>query len=53
MRRENVKVSLRSNGAIDCAALAKEYGGGGHINAAGINLSPEMFNNFLTKVGLL
>ena len=27
--------SLRSTGEFDCSAIAKEYGGGGHVNAAG------------------
>lgn len=30
-----MKVSLRSNGSIDCGALAARYGGGGHVGAAG------------------
>ena len=29
------KVSLRSKGTVDVAALAQQYGGGGHKNAAG------------------
>ena len=29
------KVSLRSNGVIDCAVIAKYFGGGGHVRAAG------------------
>lgn len=32
---EDFKVSLRSNGDIDVAALAMAYGGGGHVKAAG------------------
>ncbi|WP_211745902.1 bifunctional oligoribonuclease/PAP phosphatase NrnA [Paenibacillus sp. Marseille-Q4541] len=30
-----VKVSFRSGGTVDVASLAKEFGGGGHIRAAG------------------
>lgn len=30
------KVSLRSNGDFDVAAVAREHGGGGHVKAAGI-----------------
>ena len=30
-----VKVSLRSKGTVDCAALCKAFGGGGHTRAAG------------------
>ncbi|MBI4368735.1 MAG: bifunctional oligoribonuclease/PAP phosphatase NrnA [Elusimicrobia bacterium] len=33
-----ISVSLRSRGAIDVAAIAKEFGGGGHRNAAGCEI---------------
>lgn len=33
-----VKLSLRSKGRVDCATLAKAYGGGGHVRAAGATL---------------
>ena len=33
-KEEGIKVSLRSNDFFDVAALAKKYGGGGHIHAA-------------------
>lgn len=33
-----VKVSLRSVGGVDVAALARRYGGGGHAKAAGLAL---------------
>ena len=33
-----VKMSLRSKAKVDCAALAKAYGGGGHLRAAGATL---------------
>ena len=33
-----VKMSLRSKGRVDCAALAKAYRGGGHVRAAGATL---------------
>ena len=29
------KVSLRSNGVIDCSVIAAYFGGGGHVRAAG------------------
>ncbi|MFQ5586773.1 MAG: bifunctional oligoribonuclease/PAP phosphatase NrnA [Thermodesulfobacteriota bacterium] len=32
------KVSFRSKGSIDVAAISHNFGGGGHINAAGCNL---------------
>ena len=31
-----IHISLRSNGAVDVAAMAEKYGGGGHKNAASI-----------------
>ncbi len=33
------RVSLRSKGAIDVAAVAKQFGGGGHKNAAGCTVA--------------
>ena len=38
---DDFKVSFRSNGRIDVAALAMEYGGGGHVRAAGCNTALE------------
>lgn len=34
--KNKIKVSLRSNGSCDVAKIASEFGGGGHIRAAGI-----------------
>lgn len=36
-RDEGFKVSLRSNEYVDVAAIAKAFGGGGHIRAAGFS----------------
>jgi len=36
---DEYRVSLRSKGNIDIGAIAKEYGGGGHKNAAGLTVS--------------
>ena len=33
-----MKMSLRAKTKVDCAALAKAYGGGGHVRAAGATL---------------
>ena len=33
------KVSMRSNGAVDVAKIAKTLGGGGHVRAAGFTMS--------------
>src|SRR5690606_6753751 len=35
----NVKVSLRSAGQVDVSQLAKTFGGGGHIRAAGCTVN--------------
>jgi phosphoesterase RecJ-like protein len=37
-----VKVSFRSRGAVDVAALAQRFGGGGHVKAAGASLEGAM-----------
>jgi single-stranded DNA-specific DHH superfamily exonuclease len=37
----NVKFSLRSNGDFDVSGIAKQFGGGGHKNAAGFVISRE------------
>ncbi len=34
----DIKVSFRSDGAVDVDAVAKRFGGGGHRNAAGARL---------------
>ena len=34
-----VRGSLRSIGKLDVAATAREFGGGGHVNAAGVSFS--------------
>jgi phosphoesterase RecJ-like protein len=36
---DDYRVSLRSKGAVDIGAVAKEFGGGGHKNAAGCSAS--------------
>ncbi len=35
-------VSLRSDGSVDVAAIAKRFGGGGHLNAAGFSVSASL-----------
>ena len=37
-----IKVSFRSMGAVDVAALAHQFGGGGHLRAAGASLPGTM-----------
>ena len=36
--KKGVKISFRSNGEIYVNELAKEFGGGGHMNAAGASI---------------
>jgi bifunctional oligoribonuclease and PAP phosphatase NrnA len=36
---EMYRVSLRSKGSIDVAAVAKQFGGGGHKNASGCSIA--------------
>ncbi|WP_276352455.1 DHH family phosphoesterase [Cohnella caldifontis] len=36
---KSVKVSLRSSGLVDVAAVAQHFGGGGHVRAAGCRLT--------------
>lgn len=38
----DIKVSLRSNGAVDANAIAKRFGGGGHTMASGMRLPGPM-----------
>jgi len=35
----DIKVSLRSNGTVDAHAIARHFGGGGHIMASGMRVS--------------
>jgi len=48
-----IRVSLRGKGKFDCAALAEEFGGGGHKNAAGYKSSEGSFleirNQFIAR----
>jgi phosphoesterase RecJ-like protein len=39
MDGDEYRVSMRSKGAVDIGAVAKEYGGGGHKNAAGCTVT--------------
>ncbi|WP_438350181.1 DHH family phosphoesterase [Paenibacillus sp. FA6] len=39
-----VKVSLRSSGTVDVAALAQMFGGGGHVRAAGCRIEGTLDN---------
>lgn len=47
----NYKISLRSNGAVDVAKVAQQFGGGGHTRAAGCTVNAQWRDivNQLTK----
>lgn len=47
---EKVKFSGRSVGDFDVSAIAKEFGGGGHKNAAGFSLASDHLSLFFGKV---
>jgi phosphoesterase RecJ-like protein len=36
------RISMRSKGAIDVAAIARQYGGGGHVNASGCSADGDL-----------
>ena len=40
--RKGIKVSFRSNGAVNVNALARRFGGGGHVRAAGALIEGRM-----------
>jgi oligoribonuclease NrnB/cAMP/cGMP phosphodiesterase (DHH superfamily) len=42
--KESLKISLRSQGEFDVRRIAEKFGGGGHFNAAGIELNKETFD---------
>lgn len=42
-----IHCSLRSNGDYDVSAIAKAFGGGGHLNAAGFSTDIETLKNWL------
>lgn len=47
------RVSLRSKGAVDIGAVARAYGGGGHVNAAGCSASGDVSRLHETFMRLL
>ncbi len=53
--KDGVKISVRSRGAIPSNEIAKEFGGNGHLNAAGARLhdiSLEEARNAVVKAGV-
>ena len=49
----NLRVSLRSKHGINVAAVAKEFGGGGHHNSAGCAIKPSQKKKLLGSLELL
>ena len=47
---EGFKVSFRSKGNIPVNKLAQEFGGGGHINAAGLRIFNKNLNDYLPSI---
>ena len=45
-----IKISFRSKGKIPVNELAAEFGGGGHLNAAGTRLYDSKLNDYIDKV---
>ncbi len=48
--KEGFKVSFRSKGVIPVNKLAQEFGGGGHINAAGARIHNGKLNDYVSTI---
>jgi phosphoesterase RecJ-like protein len=48
--KEGFKVSFRSKGNVSVNNLAKEYGGGGHTNAAGARFFENNINELMPEI---
>ena len=48
--KQGFKVSFRSKGAIPVNKLAQEFGGGGHINAAGARIHDGKLNDYVSTI---
>jgi phosphoesterase RecJ-like protein len=51
--QESVKVSLRSAGRVNVAAVAQHFGGGGHVRAAGCRLTDPLSEVISQVVGVV
>ena len=47
MKKDRVKCSIRSTDDYDCSGIAKYFGGGGHPQASGFNLTFEQFQKYI------
>ncbi len=55
MQPQLFKVSLRSKGKVDVSEIAKYFGGGGHVRAAGVTMkgsSHDVINNITGRIAL-
>lgn len=50
METNRVKCSIRSTDDYDCSGIAKYFGGGGHPQASGFNLTFEQFTKYILKM---
>lgn len=50
METNRVKCSIRSTDDFDCSGIAKHFGGGGHPQASGFNLTFEQFQKYILKM---
>jgi phosphoesterase, DHHA1 len=50
METNRVKCSIRSTDDYDCSGIAKYFGGGGHPQASGFNLTFEQFQKYILKM---
>lgn len=50
MEKNRVKCSIRSTDDFDCSVIAKHFGGGGHPQASGFNLTFEQFQKYILKM---
>ena len=48
--QDGIKISFRSKGTVPVNLLAKEFGGGGHVNASGTRLFNVTIDEILPKV---
>lgn len=48
--KDGIKISFRSKGKIPVNKLAQEFGGGGHLNAAGTRLHNTKLDDILPKI---
>ena len=44
------KISYRGNGKVDLSVIAKKYGGGGHIDAAGNCIPLDLKEKVIKKI---